>query len=88
MASWEKRAQFSEELSKDPAVAKKLSKHEIEELFDEDHHRAHVQTIFKRLYGDMDQVRAPHPEPRKVNAAEVVRRGHEKKSPKRKGAKG
>ncbi len=73
MATWEKRARFRDELANDPAVSRKLSSHELDELFDEDHHRVHMQAIFKRLFGEMHQVRAPQPEPRKIDVSEVMK---------------
>jgi adenylosuccinate lyase len=55
MATWEKRGQFKDELLADPNVNKKLSAAEIGALFDEEHHRAHVDAVFKRLFGNTSE---------------------------------
>ena len=51
MAAWEQRKPFRGELGRDPAVTKALTAAELDALFDENHHRAHVSTILKRLLG-------------------------------------
>ena len=60
MQTWEKRGNFREELAKDSAVTKKVTEAELDALFDEEHHRAHVEFVFKRLFGNTSEVqRAP-----------------------------
>jgi adenylosuccinate lyase len=56
MATWEKRGQFRDELRADTAVSKKLTHAEIDSLFDEEHHRAHVDGIFKRVFGNTTEI--------------------------------
>ncbi len=47
---WERRGDFKELLMTDADIAKYLSAAEIDELFDLNHHLAHVDTIFKRVF--------------------------------------
>ena len=56
MATWEQRGQFRDELGADPQVSKKISADELDALFSEEHHRAHVDAIFRRLFGDTSAV--------------------------------
>ena len=52
MRVWEQGADFKEELLKDEEVTAALSPAEIEEKFDLGYHTKHVDTIFKRVFGD------------------------------------
>ena len=52
MKVWEKGADFKTELLADPEVTAALSPAEIEEKFDLGYHTKHVDTIFKRVFGD------------------------------------
>ncbi len=52
MKVWEKGADFREELLADPEVTAALSPAEIEEKFDLGYHTKHVDTIFRRVFGE------------------------------------
>jgi adenylosuccinate lyase len=52
MKVWEQGADFKTELLADEDVLKSLSAEEIEEKFDLGYHTKHVDTIFKRVFGD------------------------------------
>jgi len=52
MKVWEHGADFKTELLADPEVLAALSVEEIEEKFDLGYHTKHVDTIFKRVFGD------------------------------------
>jgi len=52
MAAWEGKGSFPELLKADPAVAKRLTAAEIDGLFGLDHHLRHVETIFRRVFGE------------------------------------
>ena len=52
MKVWEKGADFLTELKADPEVAAVLGKDEIEEKFDLRYHTRHVETIFRRVFGE------------------------------------
>ncbi|WP_338548399.1 adenylosuccinate lyase [Roseovarius phycicola] len=49
---WEHRTDFKEELLSDAEVCAALSPEEIEEKFDMGYHTKHVDTIFKRVFGE------------------------------------
>ena len=51
MKVWEKGADFKDELLADPEVTAALSADQIEEKFDLGYHTKHVDTIFKRVFG-------------------------------------
>ena len=51
MAAWRGKGEFLALLKADPDVAKALTPTELEALFDLDYHLAHVDTIFKRVFG-------------------------------------
>ncbi|HEY5829734.1 MAG TPA: adenylosuccinate lyase [Hyphomicrobiaceae bacterium] len=51
MPVWEGKGEFLALLKADPDVAKALTPTELEALFDLDYHLAHVDTIFKRVFG-------------------------------------
>jgi adenylosuccinate lyase len=52
MKVWELGANFAEELKADPEVSAKLSDEEIDDKFDMGYHTKHVNTIFKRVFGE------------------------------------
>jgi len=52
MRVWEEGADFAEELKNDPEVSAKLSDAEIDDKFDLGYHTKHVDTIFKRVFGE------------------------------------
>ena len=52
MKVWEQGADFRTELLADPEVTAALSPAEIEEKFDLGYHTKHVDTIFKRVFGE------------------------------------
>ncbi len=52
MPVWRGEGDFLTLLKKDPDVSKALSNAEIEELFDLGYHLKHVDTIFKRVFGE------------------------------------
>ena len=51
MRVWRERCDFLALLKADPDVAKAMSAAELEALFDLGYHTAHVDTIFKRVFG-------------------------------------
>jgi len=67
MSTWEHRAQFRDELAQEPAIAKRLPAAQLRELFDDEHHRAHVDEIFRRLFGNTEEVQAVPPPAQKVD---------------------
>ncbi len=52
MKVWEEGKDFKTELLADPDVLAALSAEEIEEKFDIGYHTKHVDTIFKRVFGE------------------------------------
>jgi len=52
MKVWEHGADFMAELKGDAEVSAALSDDKIESLFDLGHHIKHVDTIFRRVFGD------------------------------------
>ena len=52
MKVWEQGANFAEELKADEEVSKYLSDAEIDDKFDLGYHTKHVDTIFKRVFGE------------------------------------
>ncbi|MCX5578366.1 adenylosuccinate lyase [Kaistia terrae] len=52
MKVWEQGADFLTELKADPAVTALLSEAEIEEKFDLGYHTKHIDTIFRRVFGE------------------------------------
>ena len=52
MPVWRGEGDFLRLLAADPEVSAKLSRAELEKLFDLDYHTAHVDTIFRRVFGD------------------------------------
>jgi adenylosuccinate lyase len=51
MKTWEHGASFLAELKADPDVSAKLSDADLEAMFDDGYHLAHVDTIFQRVFG-------------------------------------
>jgi adenylosuccinate lyase len=49
---WEEKGDFKALLKSDADIAKYLNAEQIEELFDLEHHLAHVDTIFKRVFDE------------------------------------
>ncbi len=52
MEVWQGRGEFKDLLLSDEDLGKYLSKEEIEAIFDVNYHLKHVNTIFKRVFGD------------------------------------
>ncbi|HUL60922.1 MAG TPA: adenylosuccinate lyase [Anaeromyxobacteraceae bacterium] len=52
MKVWEEKVDFRTALKRDPDVRKALSEAEIDACFDVSHHLKHVDTIFRRVFGD------------------------------------
>ena len=53
MKVWEAGADFRAELMADPEVREVLGEDEVAELFDLAHHTRHVETIFRRVFGEV-----------------------------------
>ncbi|MEL6298680.1 MAG: adenylosuccinate lyase [Pseudomonadota bacterium] len=51
MKTWETGADFLGNLKQDKEITERLSDAALEEMFDLDYHLAHVDTIFKRVFG-------------------------------------
>jgi len=52
MKVWEERVDFRTALKRDPDVRRALSDAEIDACFDVEHHLKHVDTIFRRVFGE------------------------------------
>ena len=52
MEVWQGKGTFKELLLEDKELSKHLSREEIEEIFDLNYHLKHVDTIFKRVFGE------------------------------------
>ncbi len=52
MAAWEGEESFPALVRKDPEIAERLAPEEIDALFDVERHLRHVDTIFRRVFGD------------------------------------
>jgi adenylosuccinate lyase len=52
MKAWREEGDFLALLKADPGIRKHMSEAEIEANFDLEHHLAHVDTIFKRVFAD------------------------------------
>ena len=52
MKVWEQGADFQQELLADPEVTAVLSPDQIKEKFDLGYHTKHVDTIFRRVFGE------------------------------------
>src|SRR6516165_6244003 len=52
MAAWDGKGRFSELLRRDPAIARLLDPQTIDGLFDTAYHLKHVDTIFRRVFGE------------------------------------
>ncbi|MBF0507340.1 MAG: adenylosuccinate lyase [Deltaproteobacteria bacterium] len=51
MKSWETQADFKELLAADPDITRFLNREELDHLFDLAYHLKHVDTVFKRVFG-------------------------------------
>ena len=52
MKTWDEGKDFLGELKSDAEVMKHLSAAELDEMFDMAYHTKHVDTIFKRVFGE------------------------------------
>jgi adenylosuccinate lyase len=52
MAAWHGEGRFVERLKADPEVTRYLPARTIDGLFDTEYHLKHVDTIFRRVFGD------------------------------------
>ena len=52
MAAWHGEAGFADLLKADPEIARFLDPLTIDALFDPAYHLKHVDTIFRRVFGD------------------------------------
>jgi adenylosuccinate lyase len=52
MKVWEKGADFKKELNADAEIAAKLTPADLDEFFDMNYHTKHVDTVFKRVFGE------------------------------------
>jgi len=52
MAAWDGEGRFSEQLKGDPEIARFLDPGTIDGLFDKAYHLRHVDTIFRRVFGE------------------------------------
>jgi adenylosuccinate lyase len=52
MAAWHGEGSFADRLKSDPEVTRYLSARTIDGLFDTDYHLKHVDTIFRRVFGE------------------------------------
>ncbi|AWK87351.1 adenylosuccinate lyase [Azospirillum thermophilum] len=52
MQVWEKGANFLDLLSSDPDVSKHITREQLAPMFDMSYHTKHVDTIFKRVFGE------------------------------------
>jgi adenylosuccinate lyase len=51
MKTWEQGKDFLAELKSDKDVTAKIAPADLDAMFDLDYHTAHVDTIFKRVFG-------------------------------------
>ena len=52
MQVWEKGGNYLDLLSADPDIAKHISRDQLEPMFDMSYHTKHVDTVFKRVFGE------------------------------------
>ena len=52
MAAWQGQGSFADRLKADPEITRYLPARTIDALFDTDYHLKHVDTIFRRVFGD------------------------------------
>jgi adenylosuccinate lyase len=52
MTAWDGKGRFSDLLKKDPEISRFLEPQTIDGLFDTAYHLKHVDTIFRRVFGD------------------------------------
>jgi adenylosuccinate lyase len=50
MQSWKEKESFQELLKKDKEVIDKITKQQVDEMFDIEYHTKHIDTIFKRVF--------------------------------------
>jgi adenylosuccinate lyase len=64
MASWQEQGQggarFAERLKSDPEITRYLSPEQIDASFDTEYHLKHVDTIFRRVFGDTANTQEKH----------------------------
>jgi adenylosuccinate lyase len=51
MAAWQGQGRFAARLNSDPEITRFLSVRTIDCLFDAEYHLKHVDTIFRRVFG-------------------------------------
>jgi adenylosuccinate lyase len=52
MASWQGKVHFADLLKSDPEIARYLTAEQIDASFDTAYHLKHVDTIFRRVFGE------------------------------------
>ncbi|MGI9422184.1 MAG: adenylosuccinate lyase [Hyphomicrobiaceae bacterium] len=52
MKTWDSGKDFLSELKADPVITEHVSASALDDLFNDDHHARHVDTIFKRVFGE------------------------------------
>jgi adenylosuccinate lyase len=52
MAAWDGKGRFADLLKRDPEITRYLSPETIDGLFDTAYHLKHVDTIFRRVFGE------------------------------------
>jgi adenylosuccinate lyase len=52
MQVWEKGGNYLDLLSADPDIAKHIGRDKLEPMFDMTYHTKHVDTVFKRVFGE------------------------------------
>ena len=52
MASWRGEGRFADLLKRDPEIARYLTPEQIDASFDTAYHLKHVDTIFRRVFGE------------------------------------
>jgi adenylosuccinate lyase len=52
MAAWHGEGRFSDLLKRDPEIASRLDPEAIDRLFDLAYHFKHIDTIFRRVFGE------------------------------------
>jgi len=60
MAAWRGEGRFADLLKHDPEIARHLSSETIDGLFDLAYHLKHVDTIFRRVFGDEAEIQHHH----------------------------
>jgi adenylosuccinate lyase len=52
MAAWRGEGRFADLLKRDPEIASRLDPEAIDRLFDLAYHFKHIDTIFRRVFGE------------------------------------